>query len=89
MGWSPALQAGISAGIVTLVLHQFCRCGREVRYRAENPTTHVRFVTAAPDVTVAEWLRRLPVEQSTRVQFSPVTPTYPPRGRAGRHLAAE
>ncbi len=44
------------------------------RHRSEKPDKHVRLVLLAPSVTVAEWLRRLPVEQSTRVQFSPVTP---------------
>jgi hypothetical protein len=34
----------------------------------------VRFALPAPDVTVAEWLRRWIVAPTTRVQFSPVTP---------------
>ena len=34
----------------------------------------VRFALPAPDVTVAEWLRRWIVTPTTRVQFSPVTP---------------
>src|SRR5579864_682579 len=44
------------------------------RHRSEKPDKHVRLVLLAPTVTVAEWLRRLPVDLSTRVQFPPVTP---------------
>jgi hypothetical protein len=45
------------------------------RRRSEKPDTHVRLVLLAPNVTVAEWLRRQTVDLSTRVQFPPVTPT--------------
>ena len=50
--------------------------GRPLRSRrqSEKLDKHVRLVSLAPDVTVAEWLRRATVDRSTRVQFSPVTP---------------
>ena len=44
------------------------------RHRSEKPDKHVRLVLLAPSVAVAEWCRRLAVNQSTRVRFSPVTP---------------
>ena len=40
----------------------------------------VQFPGDPPDVAVAEWFRRLAVNQSTRVRFSPVTPC----GRSSR-----
>ena len=42
--------------------------------RSEKPDTEIRALPQAPDVTVAEWLRRWIVAPTTRVQFSPVTP---------------
>ena len=42
----------------------------------ENPAMSVRFALQAPNVAVAEWFRRLAVNQSTRVRFPPVTPMY-------------
>ena len=42
--------------------------------RSEKPDTEIRALPQAPDVTVAEWLRRWIVAPITRVQFSPVTP---------------
>ena len=52
------------------------------RRRSEKPDTHVRLVPLAPIVTVAEWLRRQTVDLSTRVQFSPVTPSLGGRSAA-------
>src|ERR1700722_16058433 len=42
-----------------------------------KPTMRVRFSLDPPDVAVAEWFRRLAVNQPTRVRFSPVTPIAP------------
>src|ERR1043166_3363815 len=44
------------------------------RRQSEKLDKHVRLVLLAPDVAVAEWFRRLVVNQSTRVRFSPATP---------------
>src|SRR5437667_10210543 len=50
--------------------------GRPLRSRrqSEKLDKHVRLVPLAPNVAVAEWLRRATVDRSTRVRFSPVTP---------------
>ena len=58
--------------------------GRPLRSRrqSEKLDTHVRLVPLAPSVTVAEWLRRATVDRSTRVQFSPVTPSLGGRSAA-------
>src|ERR1700722_6607165 len=42
-----------------------------------KPVMRVRFSLDPPDVAVAEWFRRLAVNQPTRVRFSPVTPIAP------------
>jgi hypothetical protein len=40
-----------------------------------NHSVGIRLPGPPPDVAVAEWFRRLAVNQSTRVRFSPVTPS--------------
>ena len=48
-----------------------------VRLLAASQRNGVRFSLDPPDVAVAEWFRRLAVNQPTRVRFSPVTPFAP------------
>lgn len=60
-----------------------------LRRQSEKLDKHVRLVLLAPDVTVAEWLRRQNVDLSTRVRFPPVTPINPAHRPTGQGTASE